>query len=82
MKPSFEVSVNLATRPALYTPNKYRAAALKVEEGAVLNVEVFGLFQVASDEDTDAYFVVELPDGSCTYANVTEIKFVKEAEAE
>lgn len=76
------VNVNLTTRPAIYTPNKYRAAALKIEEGTVLKVDVFGLFQVASEEDTDAYFVVELPDGSCTYANVTEIKFDKEAEAE
>lgn len=81
MKPSFDVSVNLVTRPAFYTPNKYRAAALKVDEGTVLKVDVFGVFQVASEEDVDAYFVVELPDGTCTYAAVTEIRFDKEAEA-
>lgn len=78
MKPSIDVNVNLTTRPAFYTPNKYRAAVLGVEPGTEIRVDVFGLFQVVSEEDTDAYFVVELPDGSCKYAGVDEIRFDKE----
>lgn len=69
------VNMNLKTRPAIYRPNKWRADYLGFEEGAEICVDVFGIYQVAIDEEVDAYFVVTLPNGKCTYAGVNDIQF-------
>lgn len=67
--------MNLSTRPALYTPACNRPT-LGLEKGISVKVDVFGIYQVSVDYDVDAYFVVQLPDGRCTYASVDTIKFL------
>lgn len=68
-------TISWQTRPAFYTPNIYRAKVLQVQPGSVLDVDVLGLYQVSDGEDIDAYFIVEMSDGKCTYASVEEIQF-------
>ena len=81
MKPSFDVSVNLVTREALYTPSLFNAERFGLPLDEPTPVDVFGLYQVNEDaESSDAYFVVELPDGRCCYAGVLEIQFIKYPE--
>lgn len=76
------VNVNLTTRKAAYTPSKLNAVKYNLV-GRKVEVDVFGLFQVKEDDDVDAYFVVELPNGSCCYARVDQIQFIdKEEETE
>lgn len=82
MKYSTTVNVNLATRRALYTPSKYNAKEYGLSTEEPTEVGVFGLFQVKEDDEEDAYFVVELPDGRCCYAGVCQIQFIKEEEAD
>lgn len=68
------VNMNLETRPAIYTPVVDRPQfSLKAYEP--VKVDVFGIYQVAVDGDIDAYFVVTLPNGKCTYAGVDQIQF-------
>lgn len=67
-------------RPAIYRPNKYRAAALKLPEGAEIPVDVLGIFQTKDDDSIDVVFVVEYPDGKCDYAAITEVQFVDKEE--
>lgn len=68
------VNMNLSTRPAKYTP-KYNRPHLGLNKNVTVEVDVFGIYQIAVDEDIDAYFVVTLPNGKCTYAAVDEIQF-------
>lgn len=68
------VNMNLQTRPAIYTPCVNRPK-LGLEAHVPVKVDVFGVYQVAIDEDIDAYFVVTLPNGQCTYAGVDQIRF-------
>ena len=77
----FSINVNLRTRPALYTP-VFDRPNLGLKKDRPVNVGVFGAYQVAVDDDVDAYFVVELPDGHCTYAGVSDIKFLDVAPPE
>ena len=70
-----ECSMNLSTRPARYTP-KYDRKHLGIIGGETLSVDVFGVYQVAIDDEVDAYFVVMLPDGRCTYAGIEDVQFV------
>lgn len=73
--PDIEVHMNLCTRPAILTP-KYDITKLGLKKGEPIKVDVFGLYQVRVDEDDiDAYFVAELPDGKCVYAAVDTIQF-------
>ena len=76
------VSVNLATRKALYWPSDHNICKYKLNANDPTPVDVFGLFQIKDGEDVDAYFVVKLPDGHCCYAGVDEIQFMPEEEAE
>lgn len=71
---NIEVSMNLTQRPAKYTLNCNRPE-LDLKKGDVVNVGVFGLYQVQFADEVDAYFVVELPNGKCTYTSVTTIQF-------
>ena len=76
MKPSITVNMNLASRPAEYTPacNRPNYGLVK---GITVKVDVLGLYQVKiSEDEIDAYFVITLPDGRCTYAGVDTIKFL------
>ena len=57
--------------------NKYGLSASEPTE-----VGVFGLFQCGDEDGSDAYFVVELPDGKCCYAGVDDIQFIKDTEEE
>ena len=68
------VNMNLSTRPAIYTP-KFDRPHLNVKKGEHINVDVFGIYQVAIDDEVDAYFVVTLPSGKCAYTGVDEIQF-------
>ena len=68
------VNMNLKTRPAIYTPPVDRPN-LGVKAHEKYDVDVFGVYQVAIDEDVDAYFVVMLPSGKCTYAGIEQIQF-------
>lgn len=68
------VNMNLETRPAIYTPCVNRPK-LGLDAHVPVKVGVFGLYQVVVDEDIDAYFVVTLPNGKCTYAGVDQIQF-------
>lgn len=68
------VNMNLKTRPAIYTAPVDRPT-LGVEKGQQYCVDVFGVYQVAVDEDVDAYFVIMLPNGRCAYAGIEQIKF-------
>lgn len=68
------VNMNLKTRPAIYTATCDRPH-LGIRKGEAIDVDVFGLYQVAVDDEVDAYFVVTLPDGKCTYAGVDQIQF-------
>ena len=81
MKSTIEVKCNLTTEKALFTPNAYQAKRHGLSETEPTVVGVFGLFQVKEDDETDAYFVVKLPDGHCCYAGVSDIQFIeKEAD--
>ncbi len=83
MKNSITVNVNLTTRKALYRPSSHNICKYKLSAQDPTPVGVFGLFQVIEEnEDIDAYFVVELPDGHCCYARVDQIQFIKETEEE
>lgn len=76
-----DVHMNLCTRPAVLTP-KCDVPRVGLKKGEPVNVDVFGLYQISVDEDVDAYFVAELPDGKCVYAAVDTIQFVdKDGEA-
>lgn len=68
------VNMNLTTRPAIYTPPVNRPN-LGLDAHVPVKVDVFGVYQVAIEEDIDAYFVVMLPNGRCTYAGVDSIQF-------
>lgn len=70
----FTVSMNLATRPAIYMPG-FDRPHLGIKKLEPVNVDVLGIYQVATDDDVDAYFVVTLPNGRCTYAGVEDIRF-------
>lgn len=74
MKPEITVNMNLKTRPAIYTPCIDRPK-LGLVKGTPVHVDVFGIYQVSDGEDVDAYFVVTLPSGRCTYTGVEEIQF-------
>ena len=69
------VNMNLKTRPAIYTP-KFDRSNLGLKKGEPVQVDVFGVYQVAIDEEVDAYFVVMLPSGKCTYTGVEDIQFL------
>jgi hypothetical protein len=56
---------------------RYDNVKLGLKKGEQVDVDVFGCYQVRADEDDiDAYFVVELPDGRCAYAAIDTIQFV------
>lgn len=74
MTGNITVNMNLQTRPAIYTP-KFDRPNIGIKKGEPVNVDVFGIYQVAIDDDVDAYFVVTLPSGKCTYIGVDEIQF-------
>lgn len=76
------VKMNLVTRKALYLPSDFNAMKYGLSTTEPTPVDVFGLFQVKEEDDIDAYFVVELPNGMCCYANVVQIQFIKETEEE
>lgn len=78
---SITVNMNLQTRPAIYTP-KFDRPHLGVKKGEPINVDVFGIYQVAIDDEVDAYFVVTLPGGRCTYTGVEDIRFTDVVGAE
>lgn len=82
LKPSITVSVNITTRRALYTPSAFNAKEYGLNTEEPTEVGVFGLFQVKEDDETDACFVVELPDGRCCHAGVYQIQFIKEEEVD
>lgn len=69
------MSMSWERRPAIYRPNKYRVHELGIPEGSELLVDVLGIFQCKDEDNTDAYFVIEYPDGKCGYAAVHEIQF-------
>lgn len=75
-----DVYMNLCTRPAIFTPG-HDVPKLGLEKGRQYNVDVFGLYQVkVDDDDVDAYFIAELPDGHCVYAAVDTIQFVDKGD--
>jgi hypothetical protein len=83
MKPTISINVNLSTRKALYWPSNYNICKYKLSAQDPTPVDVFGLFAVKeSDGDSDAYFVVKLPDGHCCYASVDQIQFLPEEDVE
>lgn len=82
MRPCLTVSVNLQTRKALYTPSVYNAEKYGLSLDEPTQVGVFGLFQCGDEDGSEAYFVVELPDGKCCYADVCQIQFIKDTEEE
>ena len=69
------VNLNLKTRPAIYTPACDRPK-LDLKKGQEVCVDVFGIYQVSDGDDVDAYFVITLLNGRCTYAGVEEIRFI------
>lgn len=81
MRPTLTVSVNLETKKALYTPGQGHIKKYGLSATEPTEVEVFGLFPVSNEDETDAYFVVKLPDGRCCYAGIGNIQFIeKEAD--
>ena len=73
--PKISVQMNLATRPAIYTPAVNRPK-YGLEKDKAYPVDVFGVYQVkVSEDEVDAYFVICLPDGRCLYAGVDTIQF-------
>lgn len=74
MAGNITVNMNLKTRPAIYTP-KIDRPHLGLKKNEPVNVDVFGIYQVAIDDEVDAYFVVTLPTGKCTYVGVEDIQF-------
>ena len=69
------VEMNLTGRPAIFTPGLDRPK-LGLVKGQPVRVSVLGVYQVAIDEDVDAYFVVILPNGMCAYAGVDQVQFL------
>ena len=74
------MTLNWNKRPAIYRPNKYRVVKYELPEGAEVPVEVLGIFQCADDDEVGPVFVVELPNGKCDYAAITEIQFTDKEE--
>ena len=79
MKTSITASINLATRPAIYTPacNRPNFGLIKGEK---YDVDVFGVYQIQIEDEIDAYFVLTLPDGRCTYVGIESIQFTDMGE--
>lgn len=71
---NFTLNMGLSGRPAIYTPCVSRPQ-FSLTAYEPVEVEVLGLYQVLVDSDIDAYFVVVLPTGKCTYAGVDQIQF-------
>ena len=73
------VKMHLQTRPAIYTPRCNRPE-LGIQKGDVISCDAFGCFQVTDGEDDiNPYFVVELPDGRCTYVAPEDLRFTDNA---
>jgi len=80
---SIHIRCNLDTRKALLKPTSFQATKYNLNTSEPTPVDVFGIFPVSErDGDSDAYFVVELPDGRCCYACVEQVQFIKETEEE
>lgn len=75
MKGDITVNMNLKTRPATYRP-KIDRPHLDIKKGEPVGVDVFGIYQVTVEDEVDAYFVVMLPSGKCTYVGVEDIQFL------
>lgn len=71
---SFTVNMNLQSRSAIYTP-PFNRPNLGLKKYEPIKVDVFGIYQVAIVDEIDAYFVVTLPNGKCTYAGIEDIQF-------
>ena len=80
MKPTLDINVNLSTRKAILYPSSWHYNRLGLDQGVPVEVGVFGLFQCSENGESCPHFVVELPDGRCTYAQVDDIQFIKEEE--
>ena len=78
MKPSINVSVNLETRPAEF---KRPFATNNMPANTPIKCDVFGLFQCSDSDGADAYFVVELEDGTCTYVLPNYLRFTDRGES-
>ena len=70
------IKIEQERRPAIFTiKNVHVAKYLGMEVNMEYNVHVLGLFQIRNEDETDAYFVVELEDGRCIYTVPTNIRF-------
>lgn len=80
MKPTLDINFNLSTRKAVLYPSNWHHNRLGLEQWVPVEVGVFGIFQCSEDGESCPNFVVELPNGRCTYAQVDDIQFIKEEE--
>lgn len=77
---TWNIDICFVRRRAIYTApcNRPQFGMIK---GRKYPCEVHGLQQVQDGNEADAYFVIELEDGRCTYASIECIQFTKEDEA-
>lgn len=64
-------------RRAIYRPIVDRPA-LGITKGTEVHCRVFGCYQVCDGEDVNPYFIVELPNGRCTYVSPEYLQFIRE----
>ena len=76
------IKVVCERRKAIYRP-KFDRPSFGIAKGQEILCDVWGCFQCNDgDVDYNPYFVIELPDGHCTYATIEDIQFTKEDEAD
>ena len=70
-----DITIKWQRRRAIVTQNTHQAIYNKLTEGEH-PCYVFGLFQVAEEDEVQPYFICELNDGRCIYASPEQIRFV------
>ena len=69
------ISFSWQHRRATIVLNAHQAAYNKLPSGTHL-CHILGLFQVADEEDVNPYFICEMNDGRCIYADPTQVCFI------
>lgn len=70
-----DIEVYQQRRRATVTQNKWSAAHNNLKEGTH-TCHVLGLFQVENDVEVNPYFICEMDDGRCIYAEPTQVRFI------
>lgn len=69
------IEVYWQRRRATVTQNRWNALHNHLDEGEH-TCHVLGLFQVANEDEVTPYFICEMNDGRCIYAEPTQVRFI------